>query len=229
MKKILLTILLTGTVFSLCAEVYWLGPGRRSGSSSDRIAALLPGIEKVLYTTSVSVNSFPTAVKVSAVRGDIEEIVLQLKKLKVDNLNVSGGTIRFERKLSDRMIERFLLVSSRKGRPLSCFRMTVPRRLPAPSEWPSELPSLPGGAEITAITRLGNNSVCGEFRNASEPAYVLLRRADAELRSRKMYAAGNEIALTTGGRGDIYFNDKAIVWVTFDGKGRGAFFYRPRK
>ena len=222
-------MLLAGMFFPLCAEVYWLGPGRRGGSGSDRLPGILPGMEKVLYTSRISVNSFPATVKVSAVRGDIEEIVLQLRKLKVDNLNVSGGTVRFERKLSEKTVERFLLVSSRKGRPLSCFRMTVPRQLPAPAEWPSELPSLPGGAEITAVTRLGNNSVCGEFRNASEPAYVLLRRADAELRGRKMYAAGNEIALATGGRGDIYFNDKAIVWVTFDCNCRGAFFYRSRK
>ena len=91
-------MLLAGMFFPLCAEVYWLGPGRRGGSGSDRLPGILPGMEKVLYTSRISVNSFPATVKVSAVRGDIEEIVLQLKKLKVDNLNVSGGTVRFERK-----------------------------------------------------------------------------------------------------------------------------------
>ena len=215
---------------SLWSEVYWLGPGRRSrGGGADNIAGVLPGMENVLYTSKVNVNSFLSTMKVSAVRGDIEDIILQLKQLKVRQLNVSGGTIRFERKLSGGMIERFLLVSSRKGRPLTCFRMTVPERLPAPSEWPAVLPSLPPGAEITAVTQLGGNGVCGEFRNASEPAYVLFRRADSELRQRKMYAASNEIALPSGGKGDIYFNDNAIVWITFDSNGRGVFFYRPRK
>ena len=230
MKKVLLMCLLLGTAFSLWSEVYWLGPGRRRpGGVADRVAGILPGMGKVLYTSKVNVNSFASDMKVSAVRGDIEEIVLQLKQLKVDKLNVSGGTVRFEIKLPGGMIERFLLVSSRKGRPVTCFRMTVPAALPPPSEWPSLLPSLPPGAEITAVTQLGNNALCGEFRNAPEPAYVLFRRADAELRNRKMYAASNEIALPSGGRGDIYFNDNAIVWITFDNDGKGVFFYRSRK
>ena len=229
MKKTVLTFLLLWTGASLLGEVYLLGPGFRKGGGTDRLSGILPGMENELYTSKVNVNSFSGTVKVSAVRGDIEEIILKLKQIKIDNLQISGGTVRFERKLSGNMIERFLLVSSRKGRAVTCFRMTVPERLPAPSEWPSVLPSLPPGAEITAVTQLDGNGICGEFRNASEPAYVLFRRADSELRNRKMYAASNEIALPSGGKGDIYFNDSSIIWITFDDNGRGAFFYRPRK
>jgi hypothetical protein len=229
MKKRLLTMLFLGAVWALPAEVYWLGPAREKGGQSDRLSAVLPGMEKVLYTTKVNVNSFSGTMKVSAVTGNIEEILLQLKKLPIDKLHVSGGTVRFQRKLKNGMIERFLLIASRPGRPISCFRMFVPEKAPSPGQWPSVLPALPPGAEITAVTQLGEGGICGEFRNASEPAYVVFRRVDSEMRSRKLYAAGNEIANRDGGRGAIYFNENTLVWVTVDNNGNGTFFYRPRK
>lgn len=230
MKKTLLTLLLLASALPLLSEVYWLGPGRRSSvGNTEKLAGILRGMDNVLYTSKVNVNSFLSTMKVSAVQGDIEDIILQLRRLKVEKLNISGGTVRFERALPGKMKERFLLISTRKDRPITCFRMTVPEKLPPPGEWPTVLPSLPPGAEITAVTQLDDKSICGEFRNASEPAYVLLRRADSELRHRKMYAASNEISRPSGGKGDIYFNDNAIVWITFDDNGRGTFFYRPRK
>ena len=213
----------------LWGEVYWLGP-RRGGKSTleERLEGLLPGVSQTLYTRQINVNNFKSTLKVSAVKGDLEEILIRLKKLKVDKLNLSGGTVRFEIKLPGNMIERYLLIASRKGRPLSCFRMTVPQKLPAPGDWPRLLPTLPGGARITAITELGKGIICGEFQDASEPAYVLFRRADAELRARKYFSAGNEISRPDGGRGDIYFNDRSIIWINFDNNGRGTFFHRPR-
>ena len=229
MKKLFLTgaaVLLAGC--TLFAEVYWLGPARGKGSQTDRLSGVLPGMDDVLYTTKVNVNSFSGTMKVSAVKGNIEEILLQLKKLPVSKLQVSGGTIRFERKFKEGMVERFLLIASRAGRPVSCFRMYVPEKLPAPGQWPKVLPSLPPGAEITAVTQLGEGGICGEFRNASEAAYVIFRRVDSELRSRKLYPAGNEIANRDGGRGDIYFNENTLIWVTVDNNGSGTFFYRPR-
>ena len=229
MKKLFLTGAFLLALFTLPAEVYWLGPARGKGGQTDRLSGVLPGMDNVLYTTKVNVNSFSGTMKVSAVKGNIEEILLQLKKLPVSKLQVSGGTIRFERKFKEGMVERFLLIASRANRPVSCFRIYVPEKLPAPGQWPKVLPSLPPGAEITAVTQLGEGGICGEFRNASEAAYVIFRRVDSELRSRKLYAAGNEIANRDGGRGDIYFSENALVWVTIDNNGSGTFFYRPRK
>ena len=86
MKKLFLTgaaVLLAGC--TLFAEVYWLGPARGKGSQTDRLSAVLPGMDNVLYTTKVNVNSFSGTMKVSAVKGNIEEILLQLKKLPIDN------------------------------------------------------------------------------------------------------------------------------------------------
>ena len=228
MKRLLLSIISVSAAFlPLRAEVYWLGPGR-AGRNSDRIAGILPGMEKVLYSEKITVNSYAAQLEISAVRGDIEEIASQLRKLNIAKLSISGGTIRFERKLPSGLIERFLLIASRRGRPLTCFRIKVPEKLPPPGEWPSELPPLPPGAEITAVTRLGGGGVCGEFRNAQEAPYILLRRVDAQLRNRKMFAAGDEVTTRSGGRGEIFYSKTALIWVNFSETGHGAFFYRPR-
>ena len=106
--------------------------------------------------------------------------------------------------------------------------MLVPEKLPPPGDWPAELPALPPGAEITAVTRFGSGAVCGDFRNAREAPYVLLRRVDSEMRGRKMFAAGNEIASSSGGRGEIYYDKNAVVWAAFHDSGSGAFFFRRR-
>ena len=229
MKKLLSGILsVAAALLPLQAEVYWLGPGR-GGRNSDKIAGILPGMEKVLYTEKITVNSYAAKMEISAVTGDVEEIASLLRKMKLDKLSISGGTIRFERKLPSGMIERFLIVASRRGRPLTCFRMKIPEKLPPPGEWPSELPPLPPGAEITAVTRLGGGGVCGEFRNAQEAPYILLRRVDAQLRNRKMFAAGDEVTTRSGGRGEIFYSKAALIWVNFSDTGHGAFFYRPRQ
>ncbi len=229
MKKKIWIIMAAAALMDLAAEVYLLGPGRNTPGKGDLLGGVLPGFEKVLFKEKITVNSFGTALEVSAVKGKLEEIIPLLKKLKVSKLNTAGGTVRFERKLGNTgMVERFLLVASREGRPLTCFRMEVPEKLPLPPAWPSELPPLPPGAEITAVTRLGNGGICGEFKNAQEPPYVLLRRVDALMRNRKMFPAGNEIASRSGGTGEIFYDEKSIVWVNFSSTGNGAFFYRKR-
>lgn len=228
MKKTLL-FFIAAAVLDLAAEVYLLGPGRNGRGQGALPGGVLPGSEKVLFKEKITVNSFDTTLEVSAVKGKLEEILSLLKKLKVQKLNAAGSTVRFERKLGNSgMVERFLLVASREGRPLTCFRMEVPEKLPPPAEWPSELPPLPPGAQITAVTRLGQGGVCGEFKSAQEPPYVLLRRVDALMRSRKMFPAGNEIASRSGGTGEIFYDEKSIVWVNFSATGHGAFFYRKR-
>lgn len=226
-KKVL--FILTASViflFEAAAEVYWLGPGR--SGKADKLPAIMPGMEKVLYKEKITVNSVPVVMEVSAVTEKLENIIPLLKRNKVNKLNFSGDTLRFERPYGKNTVERFLLIRSRQDRPLTCFRMLVPKKLPAPEMWPSELPALPPGAEITAITRFSNGGVCGEFSNAGEAPYILLRRVDSELRGKNMYSAGNEIASRSGGRGDIYFDKNSIIWVNFHESGRGAFFYRKR-
>lgn len=225
-RKILI-LLLISAVLEVTAEVYLPGPGRRSGKT-DKLPAILPGVEKVLFRENITVNSFPVVMEISAVKEKMENVAELLKRSKVDKLTAAGDTLRFERPWNRDMIERFLIIRSRADRPLTCFRMVVPKKLPAPEQWPAELPALPPGAEITAVTRFSNGGVCGEFRNAGEPAYILLRRVDSELRGRKMFPAGNEIATRSGGRGDIYFDKNSIVWVTFHESGQGAFFHRKR-
>lgn len=230
MKKSALSIVLGVLVLlPLKAEVYLLGPRQGRENAGEKLAALLPGSEKVLHSERITVNSHPALLEVAAVKGDMEEIAALLRKMKVSGLNISGGTLRFERKLPNGMKERYLLIGTRQGRPLTLFKMTLPEKLPGPEQWPPELPPLPPGAEMTAVTRLGDGGICGEFRNAREPAYILLRRVDSLLRNRKMYPAGNEIASVSGGRGEIFYDKNAIIWVNFSDSGHGAFFYRRRK
>ena len=228
MKKILL--ILAAAALELGAEVYLLGPGRSKGSAGDFIAGILPGVEKVLFSQKITVNSHAAVLDVSAVSRDFEEIALLLKQAKAEKLSISGGTLRFERKIpGSSYVERFLLVASRKNRAVTCFRMLVPEKLPPPEKWPSELPPLPPGAVATAVTRLGDGGICGEFRSAQEPPHQMLRRVDSLMRDKKMFPAGNEIASRNGGRGEIFYDKNAIVWVTFNDNGQGAFFYRRRR
>ncbi|MBQ7695964.1 MAG: hypothetical protein IJT50_12680 [Lentisphaeria bacterium] len=231
--KLLPVIFAAALGLALNAEVYWLGPrrgGPGSGSGAGTVAALLPGAEKVLFTEKVSVNGFPCTMEISAVTVRMDELWPLLSKSKVENLSRSGGTVRFQLPAGEKMKERFLLIAPRDPRKaMTCFRMLVPEKLPAADRWPAELPALPPGAEITAVTRFGSGGVCGEFRNAQEPPYVLLRRADSELRGKKMFCADDEVKLPSGGRGGIYFDAERIVWVSFDESGAGSFFSRRRK
>ena len=231
MKKVIFGALLLSAALPLCSEVYWRGAPRNRGiPGSEALSGILPGMEKVLYTRDITVNDHKTLLEVSAVNGKIEEIVPMLKKIGIRKLNISGDTVRFERKSSyPGMVERFLLIATRKNQPVTCFRVLVPEKLPPPSQWPSELPPLPVGAVISSVTRLGDETVCGEFSNASGPAYVQLRRVDSFLRGRKMVAASNEIASKNGGRGEIFFDKNAIIQVNFDDSGYGVFIYRRRK
>ncbi|MBR7139118.1 MAG: hypothetical protein IKD44_06195 [Lentisphaeria bacterium] len=230
MIKQALAILMAAAAFELTAEVYLLGPGRGRNAADRELSAVLPGVEKILHSERITVNSFASTLEVSAVKKDIEEIALLLKRMKADKLAISGGTIRFERKVKgSALVERYLLIASRKDRPVTCFKMLVPEKLPPPQEWPSELPPLPAGAVITAVTRLADGGICGEFRSAPQAPHILLRNVDALMRNRKMFPAGNEIASRNGGRGEIFFDKNAIVWVTFSDSGNGAFFYRRRK
>ena len=232
-SKLLLAFAAAALGFALNAEVYWLGPRRGSsgpGGGAGNVAALLPGAEKVLFTEKITVNGFPGTMEVSAVKVPMDELWPLLRKSKVEHLSRSGGTVRFQLPAGEKMKERFLLIAPRDPRkPLTCFRMLVPEKLPAVSSWPAELPALPPGAEITAVTRFGSGGVCGEFRNAQEPPYVLLRRVDSELRGKKMYCADNEVTQASGGRGGIYFDAERIVWVAFGESGAGSFFSRRRK
>ena len=232
-SKLFLVLLAAVSGLTLNAEVYWLGPRRGSsgpGGGAGSVAALLPGAEKELFTEKITVNGFPCIMKVSAVKVPMDELWPLLRKSKLENLSRSGGTVRFQLPAGEKMKERFLLVAPRDPRkPLTCFRMLVPEKLPAVSSWPAELPALPPGAEITPVTRFGSGGVCGEFWNAQEPPYVLLRRVDSELRGKKMYCADNEVTLPSGGRGGIYFDRERIVWVTFGESGAGSFFSRRRK
>ena len=89
MKKLLSGILsVAAALLPLQAEVYWLGPGR-GGRNSDKIAGILPGMEKVLYTEKITVNSYAAKMEISAVTGDVEEIASLLRKMKLDKLSIS--------------------------------------------------------------------------------------------------------------------------------------------
>lgn len=229
MKKLLLTTVVLATVFPVSAEVYWPGPRRIRGASAGVVEGVLPGVEKILYSNKITVNDRPARLDVSAVKGRITDIIMDLKRIKVEKLNIAGSTIRFERRVGNTgMVERFLLIAVKKEGPVTCFRITVPEKLPPPGNWPAELPPLPPGAEAVSITRLENGAVCGEFRNASEQPYILLRRVDSLLRGRRMFAAGNEIASQEGGRGEIYFDKNSIIWVNFSSSGHGTYFRRLR-
>ena len=74
MIKQALAILMAAAAFELTAEVYLLGPGRGRNAADRELSAVLPGVEKILHSERITVNSFASTLEVSAVKKDIEEI-----------------------------------------------------------------------------------------------------------------------------------------------------------
>ena len=138
---------------------------------------LVPGVEqRGEHRESLLFNGLRLEMTVSRISTPFDELVRHLSvQLKPEELIRSGGTLRVSRPLGGGRMERYLLIDSGPGKPVTAFRVVTPEKLPKPPRWPSGLPRLPVGAEpvqVIEFCRTGNLYV--SFRAASgEPAELL--------------------------------------------------------
>lgn len=215
----------------LRAEVFTLRP-LRDGGNGGRAAGfdeLVPGVEqRGEHRESLLFNGLRLEMTVSRISTPFDELVRHLSvQLKPEELIRSGGTLRVSRPLGGGRMERYLLIDSGPGKPVTAFRVVTPEKLPKPPRWPSGLPRLPVGAEpvqVIEFCRTGN--LYGSFRAASGEPAELLRSTAAGLRAAGWIPAAGEAAPEISGRGDLFLDtaNRRIAWVNFAPGGIGSFY-----
>ena len=231
-RKIVLLILFIGLAISLRSEVFTLWPWKGGGTSSrESLAETIPGVGPVLHTEKMSVNGVDLELTVSAINTDFVTLTeFLLRTFQPENLQFGPGSVKTAYQIGGNLVERWLMVDGGPGKPVTFFRITSPEKLPAPGEWPSELPELPPGAAVEQIIRFpGRNAVYGSFRNSGGDPAALLRTVSDRLQLTGWTPLGREAETLSGGSGEIFLrsDEKKILWVNFGSNGAGAAYTRP--
>ncbi len=229
-KTLFIFILFLLQLSAVRAEVFWLSPLGKGGTSKSSIplAERLPGVENAspLLREPVKVNGKEFTLELFRSGASFDEMVKFLKKQGV-GYAVSQDTLRCAVQLADGTVERLLIVRSPGSGPVTVFRIAGPPGVPQNAVWDSRLPALPAGTRALQVIHLPRrNSVYGIFDgNRTDPASAF-RDIDLLLRSQGWQPAGNEGSPLAGGSGDIYYHRRGsrIMWVTCDSSGRGAFY-----
>jgi len=229
--------ILTACALFVCgelrSEVFLLRPLGSAGSKSAAplpLGVSLPGLENAspLLREPVRINGKAFTLELFRSGATFDEMRTFLQK-KGARFAASGDTLRCTARLPEGMLERLLIVRSPGIGPVTVFRIAGPPGLPPVGSWPRDLPDLPPGATPLQVMELSkSNSVYGVFEGVPRESGAAFRAVDSSLRTQGWLPAGNEGSPLIGGSGDIYFSRKAnrILWVTFDGDGRGAFYSR---
>ncbi len=225
---LLLLLLLTS---ALRAEVFTLRPHRNGAGNGAvaEISELLPGAEqRGEHREMLRFNGLRLEMTVSRILTPFDELARLLAgQLKPEELTRSGGTLRVNHPLGDGRVERYLLIDSGPGKPVTAFRVVTPEKLPKPPHWPSGLPRLPLGAEPVQVIEFGRTgNLYGSFRAASGEPEELLRSTAAELRATGWTPAAGEASPEIDGRGDLFLDtaNRRIAWVSFAPGGIGSFY-----
>ena len=232
MKKFLLISAVCLLSFlSLQGEVFLLRPLSGSGNNSAfPLCRILPGLENAsaLLAEPVEVNGKRFTLEIYRSSARYEDMK-QFLAARGFHFAESKDTLRCTAKLSADSLERLLIVKSPGRGPVTVFRIAGSAGLPPVSVWPRELPDLPPGTRALQVIELPRRqSVYGAFEKGSTDGPGALRQLDALLHNAGWRSAGKEASPLTGGTGDIYIHNrkKNVLWVTFDGEGRGAFYCR---
>lgn len=214
----------------LCGEVFTLWPWKPSGNAElrQRLESL-PGMSsEPLYTEELEINGRSLVLEAYRADAEFAELLRMLAaRFPAESLQFGGDTIRLTFRLPDGRIDRWLLIDSGAGKPVTVFRVSAPEKLPEPV-WPEALPPLPPGATPSQVVHFSDRGAWyGAFENAPDDPAGNLRAVEARLRSEGWIAAGNESA--SGGSGDLFLkpDGRGIAWVCFSGT-RGAFYCRSR-
>ncbi len=232
MRKIVFVFILILFSIVIQAEVFTLRPYSGGGSVLESKVDLIPGIDReILFTEPVIVNGTDLKLEVRRINSTFDNLILFLKKnFDRKELCAAGDTVRVAYKTGKNQVERWLVVNSGDGKPLTMFCITSPLKLPKPGEWPSSLPPLPVGAEITRIVEFPRRkAVYGSFENSASTPEQLLRSTSDFLRGNGWQAAGNEADPSIQGNGDLFLRAKPreLMWISYGADGNGACYTRP--
>ncbi len=229
MKKFILFAALC-CMMPLHAEVFTLWPWKPGANEQvHRRLESLPGLsQEPLLTEELEINGVTLTLETFRADGDSGEILRFLKNaFSAGNLQIGNDTIRLAYKLPGGWIDRWLLIGSEEGKPVTVFRISAPEKLPQ-TVWPQELPPLPAGAVPVQVIRfVRRGGWYGSFENAPENPAGNLRQTASILQSEGWLAAANESSL--GGSGDLFLlpGGRGIAWVCYSGT-RGAFYVSRR-
>ncbi len=227
----ILTMLL-GLMLPIQGEVFTLWPYSGGGSAKSYKLESLPGIDpKILYSEPMIVNGARMDLEVYRINSIYDNLILFLKSnFDSKDLQAAGDTIRVAFKVNDKQVERWLIVFSGEGKPLTLFRVVSPLQLPEPGEWPALLPPLPPGARITKVVEFSKRkSVYGFFKGGEVTPDALLRSTSDYLRTNGWQPVGNEADSSIQGNGDLFLRVKSheLMWVNYGASGTGACYTRP--
>lgn len=232
MRKSIFVFIMFLFFFAVRAEVFTLWPYSGGGSVLSSKVDSIPGIDReILLIEPMIVNGVRLKLEVRRIDSTFDNLILFLKEnFDPKELRAAGDTIRVAYKTGEKQVERWLIVNSGDGKPLTMFCITSPLKLPGPGEWPASLPPLPVGAKAVQVVEFpGRKAVYGSFENSGNSPEQLLRNTSDFLRSRGWQAAGNEADPSIQGNGDLFLraNPRELMWVSYGAAGNGAYYTRP--
>ena len=165
MRKSIFVFIMFLFFFAVRAEVFTLWPYSSGGS------VLSSKVEPMI------VNGVRLKLEVRRIDSTFDNLILFLKgNFDPKELRAAGDTIRVAYKTGENQVERWLIVNSGDGKPLTMFCITSPLKLPGPGEWPASLPPLPVGAKAVQVVEFpGRKAVYGSFENSGNSPKQLLR------------------------------------------------------
>ncbi|MFA6715680.1 MAG: hypothetical protein WCS27_09905 [Victivallaceae bacterium] len=226
-KNFTILCIIWGISIAAQAEVYTL---RSKGKSSGRdLDTFLPGVS--LINEPVFINGAKAELKLSLVKIPISEILTLIKKLFPDaRLAAGGGSLLVKQKLPDGRHKRLLLICFGKFCPVLQISMTVPPRLPKPSQWPENLAISSDGIPLRYMYFPRRESWYGTFKTAMEPAPALHEIRNS-LTAQGWAPISGESSSRQQGRGEIFMRKKplSLMLINFSDDGIATVFSRREK
>jgi hypothetical protein len=217
LKKLIIIYAVIFTSILVHAEVFTLWPkGKSSGHDLDTFLKSTP-----LITEPVLINGSKTALKLSLVKMSINEILILLKKkFPTAKLASSGDSILVKQTLPNGWHKRLLLVYFGDFFPLLQISMTLPPKLPRPSNWPRTLAMSSDGIPLRYMYFPNRKTWFGMFETSMGPSQGLAEVSNS-LRAQGWAGVTGESSPNTRGRGEIFLKKKplAIMLINFSESG----------
>ncbi len=236
-RRIAIIALLLATVLPLCrAEVYLLGPKRRSATEGGNG---LPGQEfqdlfdyKSLLEEPVVYNGVKSTLQVLLIKRPLEELLAELRhrypelKMRADN----AGVVLFWPGARG-WRQRILLVGNAEQGNVTCFVMRLPEKTPNQPQWPRTLPLPPGATPEETILFENSGVSYGAFRGSLPPAEALAAVAEKLAAEGFTPVTGEAAGANMVARGELFLRSRPrqLLWIAFADDGSGTVALTPLK
>ncbi len=218
-STIMAALLLSMALTPLQAEVFTLWPWSGKGEAQARVETIPGFSEQDALTEPIEINGVPLELRISRVNGSFSEVLTALLlRFKPENLQVFSDTVRVTYPLPGGELDRWLLVDSGPGSPVTVFRLTTPATMPGDVPWPHELPAPPAGTRVDQVIRFAKRGSCYvSFHYEDQSPEYLLGQYTATLAAAGWQPVGHEAAPGQNGTGDLFLrtDPRALLWLSF--------------